>query len=186
MRAFNFDQKTNLKMALIYLGYRQLKNRKKKKGDDSEEVEEKTVLSEMNLEKQNRKKKTLVGAGAGAAIGTVILPGVGTAIGAGAGAVAGKLSGKKKSKPSQKTHPYPPKPKPVSPSPREESPSITSQSHRVTYHAAEPQAPSPAELVDERGAWPSVNECFDEAPPTYDEAVDQSRSESIYPQLQYV
>ena len=47
-------------MALIYLGYRQLKNRKKKKGDDSEEVEEKTVLSEMNLEKQNRKKKTVI------------------------------------------------------------------------------------------------------------------------------
>ena len=39
----------------------------------------------------------MVGAGAGAAIGTVILPGIGTAIGAGVGAVAGKFSSKKSS-----------------------------------------------------------------------------------------
>ena len=37
----------------------------------------------------------MVSAGAGAAMGTLICPGIGTAIGAGAGAVAGKLSSKK-------------------------------------------------------------------------------------------
>jgi len=91
-------------MALIYLGYRKfVKGDKKKKGDDSEEPENKTVESEMEIEKSNAKKKTLVGAGAGAAMGTLICPGIGTAIGAGAGAVAGKLSSKKsKKKPSQK------------------------------------------------------------------------------------
>lgn len=47
-------------MALIYLGYRKLKGRnKKKKGDDSEEVEEKTVESEMEAEAMAGKKKTV-------------------------------------------------------------------------------------------------------------------------------
>merc|ERR1712189_116303 len=68
--------------------------------------ENKKVESEMEIEKSNAKKKTLVGAGAGAAMGTLICPGIATAIGAGAGAVAGKLSSKKsKKKPSQKQSP---------------------------------------------------------------------------------
>jgi len=47
-------------MALIYLGYRKfVKGDKKKKGDDSEEPENKTVESEMEIEKSNAKKKTV-------------------------------------------------------------------------------------------------------------------------------
>ena len=47
-------------MALIYLGYRKfVKGDKKKKGDDSEEPENKTVKSEMEIEKSNAKKKTV-------------------------------------------------------------------------------------------------------------------------------
>lgn len=47
-------------MALIYLGYRKfVKGDKKKKGDDSEEPENKTVKSEMEIEKSNTKKKTV-------------------------------------------------------------------------------------------------------------------------------
>ena len=48
-------------MALIYLGYRKLKGKNKKKGDDSEEVEEKTVESEMKEnEKKDQKKKSVI------------------------------------------------------------------------------------------------------------------------------